>query len=445
MKLILATILAMVVGAFAKQELSEREKQIMLGLNRLPTGKMVPRVLANQAEFDICEECESAVEGMKEILNNPNDEDQVKQILMDICPYVPMFMTQAKCEKLVTSNIKGIVKKLLEMMDNSRDVCGTFYLCDAQDGPSFFHRAGFRFLQSRLYKIKTGATGISISCDTCKGVVQELENLLNSQVSQDELKAMLRKACGKLPLFKVECEGLVDLTFSELLKLVEQHVLSPTQVCGEVHLCASATPTFMNRVMSSETYPHIAALPEHLGLKTPSPAGCIACETIFATAVSALGVSITETAIADEVINILQAILPTEIGKQAKSFVGLYGPTALTMSLRQANVTELCILLTACSKNNPFMSTKRENLALSSNFFTCEACKGATDLIATELKGSALQQEIVQLLNTEICQRLPPASRLSCFTGLQANAPAYIYQLGAILNSASVCKSMSLC
>merc|ERR1711974_100872 len=83
----------------------------------------------------------------------------------------------------------------------------------------------------------------SIQCDICKMLVTELDNIIISATTSDELIQMVEKLCGSLdsifPGFGATCDSFVETYLPQIIEGIVNNQLSPASVCQALTLCSA--------------------------------------------------------------------------------------------------------------------------------------------------------------------------------------------------------------
>merc|ERR1711974_16385 len=83
----------------------------------------------------------------------------------------------------------------------------------------------------------------SIQCDICQLIVTEIDNLITSAQTMDELINLVEKLCGQLdgvfPGFGATCNNLVETYLPQIIEGLVNNQLSPASVCKTLTLCSA--------------------------------------------------------------------------------------------------------------------------------------------------------------------------------------------------------------
>merc|ERR1712038_1815831 len=83
----------------------------------------------------------------------------------------------------------------------------------------------------------------SIQCDVCKMIVTELDNIILSATTTEELIELVEKLCGSLdsifPGFGATCDNFVETYLPQIIEGIVNNQLSPASVCQALTLCSA--------------------------------------------------------------------------------------------------------------------------------------------------------------------------------------------------------------
>merc|ERR1712136_268376 len=182
---------------------------------------------------DISAECDALVENY--------GDDLVKFIIAEItsgeiCKKLGLCMLEKEVPKLDNQNrddeMEEIIRKLQELQEQQELVA-----IEQQEAMAALDR------QNADLKDNSVEVSSDVSCDVCTFFATELDKLVSTNSTKEEIKDALEKACNILPSksFVVECNALVDTYIDQIIEEIESG-LSPKNICGSsgLGLCTSS-------------------------------------------------------------------------------------------------------------------------------------------------------------------------------------------------------------
>ncbi|KAL7065465.1 hypothetical protein AAHC03_04479 [Spirometra sp. Aus1] len=164
---------------------------------------------------DTCELCEMVIQYVYNQISDDATEAEIEEHLKHVCNHVGPLKEQ--CEHLIETYSKTLVKFLVERLP-PRKVCQEIYLCpEARRKP----KADF-----------------GDSCMLCELVTNYLESELTNNKTIEEMKTLVKKLCGFIPSYKMQCEDLVDSWTGDILQWLATG-LPPREICVKLGLCPS--------------------------------------------------------------------------------------------------------------------------------------------------------------------------------------------------------------
>ena len=101
------------------------------------------------------------------------------------------------------------------------------------------HRGKVNSVKSVVASQKSLSKSNGITCEVCEWLMQELDNKLKGNKTEEAVKKALEEVCEEIP-FSKECRSLVDTYSEQILRLVVGELADTHQVCKTLGLCLSA-------------------------------------------------------------------------------------------------------------------------------------------------------------------------------------------------------------
>ncbi|BHF84112.1 hypothetical protein SprV_0902726200 [Sparganum proliferum] len=164
---------------------------------------------------DTCELCEMVIQYVYNQTSDNSTEAEIEEHMKYVCNHVGPLKEQ--CEHLMETYSKTLLKFLVERLP-PREVCQEIHLCpEARRKP----KADF-----------------GDSCMLCELVTIYVESELTSNKTIEEMKTLVKKLCGFIPPYKMQCEDLADSWTGDILQWLTTG-LPPREICVKLGRCPS--------------------------------------------------------------------------------------------------------------------------------------------------------------------------------------------------------------
>ncbi|KAK3744542.1 hypothetical protein RRG08_056678 [Elysia crispata] len=330
-----------------------------------------------------CTICEFIMTELDNILAKNATQQQIEQAVDQICNFLPASVKD-ECDSFVKRYAPQIVQLLLQVAPDQ--ICTLLGLCSNQ------------------FPVDKSAVDAGPQCVICEFVMNELDNILGNNATQEEIKQALENVCNFLPAsVKQECDSFVAQYTPELIQLLLQ--VKPSQVCGYLGLCSSK-------------------------LTVDAGPQCVICEFVMNELDSILSNNATQEEIKQALENVCN-FLPASVKQECDSFVAQYTPELIQLLL-QVKPSQVCGYLGLCSSK-----------LTGSEGPTCVLCEFVMTQLEKILASTASQQQIEQAVD-QVCNFLPASVKQECDSFVKKYTPTLI-QLLLQVKPSQVCTYMKLC
>ncbi|XP_077973904.1 uncharacterized protein LOC120347581 isoform X1 [Styela clava] len=171
----------------------------------------------NEEKLSECTICEVVMNGLKRILNEKPTEQEILNAVNKVCDIVPEKY-RSVCHQYINDYAPGVINIIID--DFSPDqVCAKLHACSTiNKTPVKLH---FRSDEE---------------CTICKTVIKEVDNLLDQNITRQEIEKALDKVCTELPSMADECEALINQYAPIIFKYMD-NILDPSFICQKMKLC----------------------------------------------------------------------------------------------------------------------------------------------------------------------------------------------------------------
>merc|ERR1712212_1199959 len=143
-----------------------------------------------------CLFCEFVMKELQSILGEKSTEEEIENALGKVCSLLPSSFS-SECEQFVNTFTPTLVQLLQEISPSV--VCNDLGMCRSS---------------KTLKENKQGVTlsrGLSIECTLCEFVMDKLENMINRNSTETEIREALDEVCNFMPsLIKGYCTDFVN-------------------------------------------------------------------------------------------------------------------------------------------------------------------------------------------------------------------------------------------
>jgi hypothetical protein len=225
--------------------------------------KYIGRVDGRASNDFVCDECQYAVQELKNVVEDRATQDQVKQFISEeVCKRLGKY--QGSCDLIVTDALPSFFEEMEKFLQNSKQVCLDLHLCAVTAEQSLLptktrniarHRGPIRvnsFMQM-INSLQTKSHGIYMSCFECQlaldVILAEVNKPENVESMSTDLKASV---CSKLPVdFHDSCVDFLGLYLTTVLQMTMQQV-DATSICRAMHMCTTEKLRAIQRLPTSE-------------------------------------------------------------------------------------------------------------------------------------------------------------------------------------------------
>jgi len=178
-----------------------------------------------------CVICEYTVSYLDKMLEDKNNEEEIREALEAVCDYMPSSVKQ-QCDRFVDSYTDMIIQ-LLTGDVTPKEVCEYLGLC--QENQS--HLSNNIGSVSEFGPVVPGVVRNGQYCAICEYVIQTADQMLEDNKTEKEIEVSLDKVCYLMPSsVKDICVQMVKEYTDRIIHLLVNDY-PPEQVCTELSLC----------------------------------------------------------------------------------------------------------------------------------------------------------------------------------------------------------------
>nr|XP_054773857.1 uncharacterized protein LOC129281952 isoform X4 [Lytechinus pictus] len=375
---------------------------------------IVPRKTSSKASSDEeCTFCKWIVGAFLYEFNNNETEQEFLDDITELCNVFSDNDTRRECHNYIETYGSLIFNLFLDNL-SAEQVCQTIGVCT-----SLMDLKPMKHLKEVLLKLPRDDT----FCTLCELGVGELETILSSNKSKEEIKQEVEKLlCGNLPSpINTQCLSFMSIYGDVLVQLVIDQ-LDPSTFCKDVGLCDA------NKKELKSKLPPLKASED-----------CVLCEFIVAE----LDKYIKENSTEEEIREALKKVcndLPESIRSECDSFLEEHTEQFVKYLLEE-NPKVLCSALYLCSSGKLNGMLKKLKVQDTEGCILCEYVMYEVEKL---LNGSTTVDEIEKALD-DVCDVLPSSEKTECTEFVNAYTPLIISYITQELSPKSICTMLGEC
>ncbi len=369
-----------------------------------------------------CALCQFAVGQAKEFLKNNNTKESLKRELNLLCSKLPTKYAQ-QCIDLVDNSIEYMIYYIDNNFSNE-EICQLIGQCPknavAPVAPA------------------TPAVNDQSTCMLCNMAMTMLEQYINANSTDVQIKAALKSLCEKLSSnYAPICIGFVDTYEPILIAKIREYIASHklTDLCKQFGLCPAKQSTCQKNAPFTLT--NIQKLELEINENNKF---CTPCMAVVALAEQELSKEATRQMIKDK-LNSLCDMIPSEnIAGLCKIVVAGKTDELIDGILARASPSEVCTAIRLCGAKKQVVEFKPESA------LTCGVCKEVVSVAVNYIKKESTITEIKNVLENVVCNKLPNSFKATCTAYVEKYAEALIAAFAeGVLNPDAVCQRVGAC
>jgi len=208
-----------------------------IGLCDKPTTVVVSNEITSNGGY--CEICEFAITKLDEILEDKNNEQEIKDALDSLCAYLPNSIAD-QCKTFVDTYTDMIIEMLTNNV-SPKEICTELGLCpqgyeDVDDS-----------LEDDLLEDDLLEDDFSVEneedvndrpyCMMCEYIVGEIDRYITDNRTEESIQETVEQICHLLSApIRDECKEMVERYSTQLVQMLVSEY-TPAQVCAELGLC----------------------------------------------------------------------------------------------------------------------------------------------------------------------------------------------------------------
>jgi len=418
--------------------------------SQLPIERYFPESLGAAPKNPGCVFCEYVMHQIVDELHNQTVEKSIEQVIKNICDRFPSSIS-TQCDNFVDAYGDAVLFLLSQQLDPSV-VCATLQLCP-----------GGVEVVLPVKPFKAPAIDDPNTCALCEFVINELEQKLTDNKTEESIKFALENVCEFLPKsIRKDCVRLIDAYTEQIVEMFLAD-LTPDEVCTALKLCKPKVVKGMasnsdNELTVAEFLSKMKVEPfftavepkqieESSTAPITSPTTCVMCEF----AMEAIDKMIIKNSTEEQIkrtIDFVCGHLPDTVADMCIDFVEMYGDEIFDMLVQQLAPKMVCKQMGLCAavQVRPEMKLlgneeARRELGLPSS---CSICKVVIEYLDKLLEDETIEDSIDHIIE-KACRFIPTNAQAKCKGIVDTYGPYFMNQLGMMMEKTKVCQSVHLC
>jgi saposin len=406
------------------------------------------------AGSESCAICQTVMHEVENVLMDGQTVDEIKTIVDGICEKLPDTITN-ECKGFVDRYGSLLIALLAQKFDPAT-VCPKLKLCPEGLDIQIVSLSGAEFPKTVAYDLAEARNEVqmpaeSVTCVVCEYAIGILQQALNDNTTQAEVRQVLDSLCDRMPdAVAGECI-LLDDAYSE--ELIDAMILdlTPEQTCRYLMLCrpphkeasVEAELANMEHLLDFDVLAEDLTSPKKVesAVEFGASPGCILCEFVMERAETMLKDNKTEENIEDTLRRVCQ-VMPKPVRADCNNFIDQYFK-AVVDTLDHLPPSEVCGAIALCSRPRP----KEKQQKLKGNF-KCTICKDVMKLLKEVLMDSRIDEKISEDFQ-KLCSYLPRSvskkHRSQCHDIMEHYGPYVVHMLASLEKPEELCSYIDMC
>ena len=384
-----------------------------------------------------CALCTYVVATVEQYLANNQTEQQIIAEVNQLCGKLPSQFAQA-CVNLADQYIPYIIY-YIEAQYPADKVCKLIGMCSASTNANMKAFAQLVITQLPSQEVAVKAKDQNL-CQVCTLAMTILQQYLNSNSTDAQIKQALENLCSQLPSqYSSMCTVLVDTYEPTLLSMIREYIASHqlSEICHRIGVCSSAKLAL--------TQAEVSRLAVNANAEF-----CAPCLAVVTFAENKLNDTATRQLIKNTLLSACDEIPVKEFTGLCKILVMGQTDALINGILAKATPSEVCQAVHLCQAKkamtpNPLAflvapEKKQENALL------CPICKEAVAVADNYITSNSTLAQIKTTVESVICDKFPDSFRQPCDQFIDTYAPYLISAfVRGYLSPDAVCTEIRAC
>ncbi|XP_045534753.1 prosaposin [Papilio machaon] len=412
---------------------------------QLPIERMYVAAPQNKAA---CSFCQYFLHYLQVELSDVNNEDTIKDAVEKACDKLPDSVN-GECKQFVTEYGPAVIALLVQEIDPA-SVCPALGLCPQTE-------------EVRRVAINSDKS----NCPLCLFAVEQLETMLKSNRSEENIRHALDSLCNHLSAkLRTECVDFVDTYTNQLVEMLAADMNS-TEICVFLKLCEDKVHDPLKITQSIDKYHEQPSargdrnnfrgrsmlpkemletdgdlmtneIPDHTvngrPKKVQQKSVCVICEFVM----KEIDDQIKDKHNDDEIKKIVHGVckrMPKSVRGECDQFVDKYSDLVISLLAQELDPSEVCQELKLCDPTGI--------RAVKEAILDCAVCETVVMAVRKVLSNDKIDHDIVHVVEKS-CALLPAKYHDRCHTLMEVYGDSIIHLIEDI-GTKGVCEKIGLC
>jgi saposin len=377
-----------------------------------------------------CAVCQFIVSNVENYLASNATQQYIINELTTLCTKLPPQFTQV-CTNVATNWVPYIIY-YLEQKYPPQKVCELIGICPKTVPLDVKMLPVGKTPSDKLKKISMPNAKDGQFCQVCTLAMTMLQQYINANSTDAQIKLALENLCQKLPSTYVSmCTAMVDTYEPLLINMVRQYIASHqlTEICHDIGLCQTNanhrwTLTPAEKKMLRDNSNNIF---------------CSPCMAVVSLAEQQLSKNTTRQAIKDKLLSLCDEIPSEQIAGLCR--IAVIGKTdeLIDAILSYATPSEVCTVTGLCSDQKVAAPKQGSQLA-------CSLCTEIVAIADNYITADTTVSEIKQFVERVACTKLPADYVQVCNAYVEEYAAQLISAfVQGLLEPTQVCNMLHMC
>lgn len=416
------TVVDMFFDQIWQMVIAETEPDTICDMLKLCTNTALkaPKQKISVPKQSFCDVCELLVNFIKPYVDSNSTENEVKDALEQLCNALPStYKTQ--CTDFIDQYLNIIWTLVKSEFDNDL-ICKQIGVCNST----------LSTLKLPVSKPKPSLPK-QTSCDVCKLAVTFLQQYVDSNSTENEVKQALENLCGILPSgFKDECTSLIDSNFGTIWLLVKSE-FDNDLICKQIGLC-NATVTLTKQPVIMRAKPKLAMPKQNL---------CDMCKLAVTFIKPYVDSNSTEKEVEDALDEVC-SLLPANNSKQCTTFLDTFFPLIWEKLKNEVDTNEICKQLNLCNSTSASKMSLAVSKPKTESGPLCTVCTMVSAFIRQFVDNKSTKADAEKAVS-ELCTKLPSPYNSTCSSLIDTYFDMIWNLIDSYVDDDDLCKQLNLC
>jgi len=370
-----------------------------------------------------CAVCQFVVTNVENYLAQQSTQEEIIKQVNLLCSRLPTKFAQV-CVNVADNYIPHIIY-YIEQNFPAEKVCQLIGVCPSA---------------APVAVVPKQKVGDAQACQICTLAMTILQQYINQNSTDIQIRTALENACQKLPSqYSGICVTMVDTYEPIVMIMIRQYIATHqlSQVCHDIGVCSSKYS--------------LTCAEKNFLAANPNSVFCAPCMAVVTLAEQQLSAESTRHMIKDKLFSLCGEIPSEQISHLCRIAVVAKTDELIDAILARASPSEVCTVTGLCAKKNEPLSwlndaPKKSALPEQGSPLACSVCKEIVSVADNFITSETTVAQIKHIIENVVCDRLPASFNGVCTAYVETYADQLISALAkGVLSPDHVCKIVGAC